>query len=124
MLTKHTSDAPRIPLSPAMTFCLMTGAELTARLRGWVALAHAGLYGSFEARITAVEAERAKGVRHVRWRGVFKHGEHFRSGELATHKGALWVCQRDTSQTPGRPADGDASGWTLVVKSGSVEALR
>jgi hypothetical protein len=45
MLTKHTTDAPRIPLSPAMTFCLMTGAEPTARLRGWVALAHAGLYG-------------------------------------------------------------------------------
>lgn len=45
MLTKRTTDVPRIPLSPAMTFCLMTGAEPTARLRGWVALAHAGLYG-------------------------------------------------------------------------------
>jgi hypothetical protein len=74
----------------------------------------------FDARIAAVEVDRAKSVGHVRWRGTFKHGDWFQSGQLVTHKGSLWVCQRETGQTPGRPPDGDASDWTLVVKSGEA----
>jgi hypothetical protein len=91
MSSKRTVDEPRIPRSPAMTFCLMTGAEPTARLHGWVALAHAGLYGEptveavWSQHRTAVVAEAAaygfepyaltgrtpRGAGVARWRQAF-----------------------------------------------------
>ena len=72
-------------------------------------------------RLHALEQEREKGVGNVRWRGVFKQGDRCQAGELATYGGGLWVCRRDTSQTPGRPPYPDgAADWTLVVKSGEA----
>jgi hypothetical protein len=71
------------------------------------------------ARLRAIEQDRDKGVGNVRWRGVFKQGEHFRSGELATHRGSLWACRHDTTQTPGRPPDADTPlDWVSIVKTG------
>ena len=37
--------APSAPLTPAMRFCLMTGADPECRLHGWVALAQQGQFG-------------------------------------------------------------------------------
>jgi hypothetical protein len=40
-----TQQAPaEQPLTPAMTFCLMTGRASDARIRGWVGLAQAGQF--------------------------------------------------------------------------------
>jgi hypothetical protein len=73
------------------------------------------------ARLDCPRTGRDKGVSHVRWRGVFKQSDAFLSGELVTHRGSSWVCQRDhTTQTPARPADKEAPEWTLIVKSGEV----
>ena len=41
------------------------------------------------ARLHRLEEEREKDC--VRWGGTFKQGDTFRSGELVTHKGSLWV---------------------------------
>ena len=39
MRMKRTASAPTIPLTPALTFALMTGTQATVRLVGWVTLA-------------------------------------------------------------------------------------
>jgi hypothetical protein len=89
MLSKRA--APTIPRSPAMTYCLMTGEEPTAHVRGWVKLAHAGLYGEptveavWRQHRTAVVAEAAaygfepyaltgrtpRGANFARWLNAF-----------------------------------------------------
>ena len=74
------------------------------------------------ARIDRLEKEREdeKGIGGVRWRGCYKSAEIYRSGELLTHDGSLWVVLRDTAQVPGRPKDGEAPAYQLVVKRGEV----
>ena len=57
---------------------------------------------------------------NVRWRGTFKQSEIYRSGELLTHDGSLWVVLRETAQIPGRPPEGQAAAYQLVVKNGGM----
>jgi hypothetical protein len=45
MPVKHAAGDGDLPLTPAMTFCLMTGQAPDVRIRGWVALAQEGQCG-------------------------------------------------------------------------------
>jgi hypothetical protein len=56
----------------------------------------------------------------VTWAGIWRAHLPYRSGELTTHRGGLWLCTRATSATPGT----DDSGWTLVCKRGSFDVGR
>lgn len=48
-------------------------------------------------------------------RGVFKHGNTYKSGDAVTWGGSLWIAQEQTADKPGEPA---AKGWRLAVKKG------
>ena len=48
-------------------------------------------------------------------RGVFKHGNTYKTGDAVTWGGSLWIAQEPTADKPGEPA---AKGWRLAVKKG------
>jgi hypothetical protein len=52
----------------------------------------------------------------VNYRGVYRDGETYPAGSLATHAGSMWYAN---SRTTERPGNGPSTGWTLAVKSGS-----
>ena len=89
---------------------------------GAIADAAIGIIKPLAARLDALEKEweREKGVGNVRWRGTYKQSEIYRSGELLTHDGGLWVALRDSAQTPGRPPEGQPAAYQLVVKNGGM----
>jgi hypothetical protein len=45
--------------------------------------------------------------------GVFRHGDKYERGHACSHKGAFWVCQRATTETPGQ----GATAWRLAQKA-------
>lgn len=46
------------------------------------------------------------------YRGVFKEGEEYEAGDMATWGGSLWHCKEPTIEKP------DAGPWQLAVKKG------
>lgn len=46
------------------------------------------------------------------YRGVFKEGEEYEAGDMATWGGSLWHCKEPTTEKP------DAGPWQLAVKKG------
>lgn len=54
---------------------------------------------------------------HLRYRGVYKHGETYQPGNFATFGGSVWACTSKTADPPGgTPAN---PAWTLAVRRGS-----
>lgn len=47
------------------------------------------------------------------YRGVFRNGEDYSRGELATWDGCLWLAQGDTRARPGTNGD-----WNMITKKG------
>lgn len=70
----------------------------------------AGEIKKLKARATEVE------TKAMRFRGVHQPAEDYTRGDLVTHQGALWHCNRPTTD---RPGDGGTS-WQLAVKSGGA----
>ncbi len=54
------------------------------------------------------------GVPAMIYRGVFKEGETYRSGDIVTWGGSLWHCREETTQ---KPLD-NAAAWQLAAKRG------
>ena len=48
------------------------------------------------------------------YRGVFKEGDSYTTGDTATWGGSLWVCRHDTDTKPGTGTD-----WQLCCKAGA-----
>jgi hypothetical protein len=93
--------------------CELVVDALVDLIKAWV--------GPLAQRIVKLEQDRSKGVSGVRWRGVYKRAETYRSGELLTHDGSLWVVLApETAQVPGRPPEGQAADYQLIVKQGAV----
>ncbi|MBX3601077.1 MAG: hypothetical protein KF863_10660 [Rubrivivax sp.] len=59
-----------------------------------------------EARIEALEADR------LRYCGPIESGRAYVRGEVVTHRGSMWHCERATTSAP--PGD----DWVLCVKGG------
>ena len=59
-------------------------------------------------RIEALEST-AKGMRY---RAVFKQGEHYEPGDVCTWGGSAWHCNEPTTEKP------DTGPWQLMVKKG------
>jgi hypothetical protein len=64
-----------------------------------------------QARIKALEARP-----DLAYRGIWRDGEAYGAGSLATVSGALWLATRATTMRPGT----SDSGWRLIVKSGGA----
>lgn len=47
------------------------------------------------------------------YRGVFKEGDYYLHGDVATFGGSLWHCDKETKEKPGTCND-----WTLAAKKG------
>lgn len=47
------------------------------------------------------------------YRGVFKDGDDYQCGDVATFGGSLWHCDKETREKPGQSND-----WTLAAKKG------
>jgi hypothetical protein len=59
------------------------------------------------------EVEELRRTATTRYRGVWSSDAHYRRGDLATHKGALWHCWAEhTEEKPG-----SSSAWQLTSKS-------
>lgn len=67
-----------------------------------------------EAKLCELEQKASAGCE---WAGVHKTGQAYVCGQLVTKSGALWLCTRTTTATPG----GDDSGFVLIVKRGSFD---
>ena len=52
----------------------------------------------------------------TRFRGVHQPAEEYKRGDLVTHQGALWHCNRPTTERPGS----GGTDWQLAVKSGGA----
>lgn len=63
------------------------------------------------ARMATLEAKP-----YLNFRGVWKGGEAYESGDAATHAGGLWICLKPTSGDPSK----DFIAWQLAVKRGSA----
>lgn len=70
--------------------------------------------GGLEARITALERQ-PKAI--PAYRGVWREGETYHEGQLATFDGSLWWCKATTRQKPDQP-DVGGRDWQLCVKRG------
>ena len=80
---------------------------------GFTALCFASTFN----RIAALEKRLAETeTRAMRFRGVHQPAEDYTRGDLVTAKGALWHCNRPTTD---RPGDG-TTAWQLAVKSGGA----
>lgn len=86
---------------------LVTAGELATAMRVIGKLAR-----ELEDRIAAVEAQ-AESFAEFGYVGVHVVERQYRSGNIVTHRGAMWHCNRITRATPGTCSD-----WTLCVKSG------
>jgi hypothetical protein len=65
-----------------------------------------------DARLDAIEALPSKSLADC-YRGVYRAGDHYARGELATDRGSLHICLKDTTDRPG------ASGcWQCCAKGG------
>lgn len=53
--------------------------------------------------------------RAVKFAGVYQTSSDYVRGDLVTHKGALWHCNRPTTERPG-----DGGDWQLAVKRGDA----
>jgi hypothetical protein len=76
------------------------------------------------ARVTALEKQNEeltkelgalKAAPLLKDAGVWKSDRAYRAGEAVSHHGALWICQRAT--TDGEPSK-DFASWRLAVKKG------
>lgn len=47
------------------------------------------------------------------YRGVFKDGDDYQCGDVATFGGSLWHCDKETKEKPGT-----SNSWTLAAKKG------
>lgn len=70
----------------------------------------AGEVKKLKARAAEVEAK------SMRFRGVHQPAEEYKRGDLVTHQGALWHCNRSTTDRPGS----GGTDWQLAVKSGGA----
>ena len=70
----------------------------------------AGEIKKLKARAAEVEAKA------MRFRGVHQPAEEYKRGDLVTHAGALWHCNRPTTDRPGS----GGTDWQLAVKSGAA----
>jgi hypothetical protein len=61
-----------------------------------------------EARVAILENRPS--LRHA---GVWSEGVNYNEGNLTTHAGGMWLCQKATKARPSKSDD-----WQLVVKSG------
>lgn len=52
----------------------------------------------------------------MHFRGVHQPAEDYQRGDLVTYQGALWHCNRPTTDRPG----GSGTDWQLAVKSGGA----
>ena len=55
-------------------------------------------------------------AKSMRFRGVHQPAEEYQRGDLVTHAGALWHCNRPTTDRPGS----GGTDWQLAVKSGAA----
>lgn len=85
------------------------------------ALGKAGASGLTARHLDAIVTEIGAYVRRCirecgppRYVGVHAVGREYSKGELVTHSGSLWHCNRTTLDHPG----GGSEAWTLAVKSG------
>lgn len=67
--------------------------------------------GTLQKRIDELES-RSSGVE---WKGVYADGRAYKSGDLTTRSGSLWVATQDTTERPG-----NSGSWKLIVKAGSL----
>ena len=68
-------------------------------------------------RIAALEKRLAETeTKAMRFRGVHQPAEDYQRGDLVTHQGALWHCNRPTTDRPGS----GGTDWQLAVKSGAA----
>jgi hypothetical protein len=69
-------------------------------------------------RLSFGEGERTKAVEfHMstpEYRGVFKEGESYERGDIATFGGCAWHCEKETTAKPVAGSD----DWSLMVKKG------
>ncbi|WP_395117745.1 hypothetical protein ACFCQI_14240 [Rhodanobacter sp. FW102-FHT14D06] len=70
----------------------------------------AGEIKKLKARAAEVE------TKAMRFRGVHQPAEDYTRGDLVTHQGALWHCNRPTTDRPGS----GGTDWQLAVKSGGA----
>jgi hypothetical protein len=54
------------------------------------------------------------GAPGLKYAGVYVDGQAYGPGDLVTHGGSVWHCERPTAAKPGTTAD----GWQLMVKRG------
>jgi hypothetical protein len=67
-----------------------------------------------DARLDALESQARKNLADA-YCGVYREGEYYERGALATHGGGLWLCMETN---PGKP--GATPGWRLIVKRGQT----
>ena len=68
---------------------------------------------NLEKRIAELEAKLANGQTNtMSYRGIWREGDMYRSGELVTDKGTLWYCHLSTHERPGT-----SDSWRLMVKN-------
>ena len=68
---------------------------------------------ALEEKVEALDARPSGGVKYA---GVFEPNHTYTEGSLVTRSGSLWLAVESTDRVPGH----GASGWKLVVKSGTV----
>lgn len=82
---------------------IVTVRAMASELKSFVSQTLAPL----EARLAALEARP-----ELKYAGVWKQGETYAPGSLATHHGSLWHCHEETTTAP------PSSAWQLCAKRG------
>jgi hypothetical protein len=95
----------------------MTGDEIKAIVEGIAPVIREHL-ATVTQRVDLVEKSMAAIIAkpHVKFCGVWTHGNEYTPGDAVTHAGGLWICK---AATPGRPSE-DFHGWQLAVKKGAA----
>lgn len=91
------------------------GDDPAPRPRGPLYLTHKGSpLDQLAERVAALEARLAEVPRYV---GTFSFGRIYERGEMISHGGSIWHCERSTME---RPSNGEAHSpdWRLAVKHG------
>jgi hypothetical protein len=89
--------------------------DVVAKRLNELKTAHAAL----QARIAGLEASATatKGVNGAVWGGVFETNHEYKSGEIVTHAGNVWICTVGaTTAIPGS----DPTSWRLVLRRGKA----
>jgi hypothetical protein len=102
--------------------------EQTAAMRGWECVVDGVAGASFdydestprELRCVIELSSGEKAEVDMRapmpvYRGVYREGDEYGPGDMATWAGSMWHCFADTKDKPGEPG---SKGWTLAVKRG------